>query len=76
MVKYSPEIKSTIFIFGFFMFKNNLNNSSIIVQLKNKTEYRLIRVISRGVIVQNEKYTIKFILLDEVNQFSKDIKYD
>lgn len=42
--------------------------------IKNNDTYQLVRTISRGVIVKDDNFIIKFIPWNDVNQLSKDIR--
>lgn len=42
--------------------------------IKNNDTYQLVRTISRGIIVKDNNFIIKFIPWNDVNQLSKDIR--
>lgn len=63
-----------LLFFGIFMSESNIKNTAITVQLKNNDTYQLVRTISRGVIVKDNNFIIKFIPWNDVNQLSKDIR--
>lgn len=63
-----------LLFFGIFMSESNIKNTAITVQLKNNDTYQLVRTISRGVIVKDNNFIIKFIPWNDVNQLSKNIR--
>lgn len=63
-----------LIFFGIFMSESNIQNTAITVQLKNNDTYQLVRTISRGVIVKDNDYIIKFVPWNDVNQISKIIR--
>ena len=63
-----------LLFFGIFMSESNIKNTAITVQLKNNDTYQLVRTISRGVIVKDSGFIIKFVPWNDVNQISKNIR--
>ena len=63
-----------LLFFGIFMSESNIKNTAITVQLKNNDTYQLVRTISRGVIVKDNGFIIKFVPWNDVNQISKNIR--
>lgn len=63
-----------LLFFGIFMSESNIKNAAITVQLKNNDTYQLVRTISRGVIVKDNGFIIKFVPWNDINQISKNIR--